>query len=559
MAEKVVGSIVNVAKFRIDSASWKNLDKFQQRLKNLQKQMKAIDGTFTLKAKANQMRAARESSTTSVQRAQKIENLKADAHIYAYRKAQVVKAAMDDKTAKQQGVLKQQANLAELRYIKLQDVARELSARKQIAIDERIGKLRTLAKTHNVDMGAANGLSARFTAARARYAADPTQLGAFRTEVAAIESGLRRIGSGVTRSGLLGAVDSLHSVRLGVAALAATVVGSGIGAFYSLTVQMQNLNAQMYSVSGNQHQAIQDFKWAFAESQRLGTSVKMLGESFSKLSFAGRGIMDTSQVKDLTSSFLELATVAGAGAFQQEKGLYALQNMLGKRKIYSEELFQQMGEQIPMMLLAFEEAIIPKGSKQTLRQYMDEHKGISIDVLPKVAQAMKRIANEGGALENSLQRLEVVQNATLGLFEKNMAELGNLMTPGFKMGLKAFSDFLTTMQPVFKLLAKVLNLMIYGVTFFARVIMITAGELGKLIGKFMDSPTKFFKEMAAGAPQADINKINSQIAAADKKNEKIVVEIMGNVDKMAEWFDIRAKGVFEAQNESMFGNIPFGF
>lgn len=485
MTEKVVGSVVNTAKFRIDRASWKNLDKFQQRLVNLKKQMSNINGTFTLKANAQKVKE-------SVAQAQKVSNAQADNHIKAYEKAMVKKAKTEEAFQKAkarsedrayaedirrkkrldtlEGVLKQRRNLLELRYMKLQDQARLKLANKTDSFNGIVSGLQAKSRTHKVDMSSIGGYQSRFSAATAMLKADPTKLAEFNSEVAQIERGLRRLGSSAVQGGLAGAVAGLNSIRYSVIGISAAFAGVGVSSLYGYTKELQNLKSQLFAVSGSQQQAAMDYKWAYEEGQRLGTSTNILAENFAKLSFAAGDAMSSDQVKDLTTSFLELSTVAGASAESQSRGLYAISNMLGKKKIYSEELFQQLGESNGITMQAFTNAIIPKGSKQTLRQYMDEHKGMSIDILPKVAEEMRKLANNGGALSAALESLTRDEGRFKGFLEKYFGEFGNIFDESFKSSMVALKSVLEALRPAFEAVAHVLNVAITGLNLIVTVI-----------------------------------------------------------------------------------------
>lgn len=143
-----------------------------------------------------------------------------------------------------------------------------------------------------------------------------------------------------------------------------------------------------------------------------------------------------------------------------------VQQMIQKGQIYAEEFRSQLNERLPLAMRAMEEAT-GKTAKE-LSKMMEEGK-LGIDVLPEFGKALRRLANEGGALDKSLKSVRVTENRMITQMQKSsdvvfksgfgegLAELYMTIEKIFKDSTPALQKFGATMGRVFKGIAHILK------------------------------------------------------------------------------------------------------
>lgn len=134
--------------------------------------------------------------------------------------------------------------------------------------------------------------------------------------------------------------------------------------------------------------------------------------------------------------------------------------------IFKEEFRSQLNERLPLAMRAMEEAT-GKTAKE-LSKMMEEGK-LGIDVLPEFGKALRRLANEGGALDKSLKSVRVTENRMITQMQKSsdvvfksgfgegLAELYMTIEKIFKDSTPALQKFGATMGRVFKGIAHILK------------------------------------------------------------------------------------------------------
>lgn len=213
-----------------------------------------------------------------------------------------------------------------------------------------------------------------------------------------------------------GLFGTLHSLRGEFVAFTASYTAFTGGAAVMQTGQMfQGIEASMAMTSDSSEEATQKMKFLKDESYRLGLDIKTAAQGFTQMGIAAQGVMDKGQTQELFTGYSEYATALGVTVDKYERGITAIGQMLGKQQIYSEELKQQLAENIPGAMQAFVKAAQEHfkdasiGPKEFFK-LMEDGKLISKDIMPLVAKYFAEAARKGGALEKMLHGNRVALN-----------------------------------------------------------------------------------------------------------------------------------------------------
>lgn len=135
--------------------------------------------------------------------------------------------------------------------------------------------------------------------------------------------------------------------------------------------------------------------------------------------------------------------------------LKAIQQMMGKGKVYSEELTQQLAERMPAATQILADSMGVTVAQ--LYQMLKDGKVMSADVLPKMAAYMERIATDSGALakymDSSLAKQREFKNNLTGFIDK-LWKNGGDEALGKLLG--AFARILEVISPIAGPLGKAL-------------------------------------------------------------------------------------------------------
>lgn len=302
------------------------------------------------------------------------------------------------------------------------------------------------------------------------FKAGTISAGQYRQSIAALERQFR--SSQNAGAGLAGTLSSIRQGMVGItAAYGAFNTGASIlkqGQFF------QGLDATMLMVSDDSDEAASRIKFVTDQSYRLGLSLKEASQGYVQMSIAADGIISKQQNNDLFKGYSEYATALQVDPVKYQRGITALQQMMGKGQIMAEELKQQLAEGIPGSMQVFLKATREAfgNSSLEIKDMMDMMQKGELKaqkVMPFVAKYYAEAANKGGALTKALQGNRVA-----------MQRLGQTWV---KFQNKIFeSKFGETMTKVFNDLAKVLD---------------NNGELASNIGLFFGSIIEGAMDIAA--------------------------------------------------------------
>ena len=259
------------------------------------------------------------------------------------------------------------------------------------------------------------------------------------------------------------------AMQLAQSFIGAFAVFNSVRSINRVGQDFEGMRAAMLASSGSSKLAAEDLAFVDREAVRLGLDLRETTDAYTKLQFAAKGKMTREDTKGLFVGFSEFATALKVNPEQQKSGLRALQQMLNKTTVMSEELKQQLAEQVPGSIQIFAKAV---GVSETeLFKLMEAGTLMSADILPKVGREFARAARGGGALAEALGTVRVQQ----GRFN---TELQKTQDKTFRSGFgRAYADFLFKMT----VLLRQLEPMAKAVGQIFEILIGTAGELVKAL------------------------------------------------------------------------------
>ncbi|UGV21626.1 hydrolase [Cronobacter phage EspYZU08] len=290
----------------------------------------------------------------------------------------------------------------------------------------------------------------------------------FRAELAAMETGLKKANASTLTltDGLKNLRSTLISVSAAYGAFNAAASVVKAGQFF------QGMEATMLMVSDNSEEAGKRMKFVRDQSYRLGLDLKVASQGYTQMAIAANGVLSKTQNDELFKAFSEYSTALQVDPVKYQRGITAIQQMMGKGQIMAEELKQQLAEGIPGSLQVFIKASQEAFNDSTIDvtkmlDMMQKGELKAAKVLPFVAKYYAEAANKGGALQKALQGNRVaMQRLTLTWMD--------FQNKIFQSG---FGDQLTS---AFNELAKILD---------------SNGELAQNLGQFVAGFTAGFMEM----------------------------------------------------------------
>ena len=236
----------------------------------------------------------------------------------------------------------------------------------------------------------------------------------------------------------------------------------GASAINKTGQDFEALDSAMLAAMGTQELAEQQIGKLDKLTSRLGLSLVDTADQYTKFIFASKGKLPTEEVDLLFNNMAELGTVLGVSKDRMKLSFNAIQQMMNKNTISSEELKRQLAESMPGAIQLFAKAV--GKSEAELFALMESGQLLAEDVLPKVAIEMGKVANESGALElkykttrvaqgRFFKELETAKNDIFeGGFGGSLAELFNEWADSLKSNEDALSGLSKIFSAFFKLL-----------------------------------------------------------------------------------------------------------
>lgn len=322
------GKVVNNIEFKIDNKSWKNLDLFQKRLKDLKKQMSGLSGsvkmTASLKTFTNQVEA-------SAKRINKARDSLYSAPSGTGHKVSASSTMFADRMRQEQ----REIDKAHKEALRMD------AERQRRRVTASVGSSRVLENAKRKGLSGKNYaelerdvisvtrnyLDGKIAVQQYRHALN----GLARDQVSAANSA-KSLGSRYKdlRSDLIQATAAFTAYSAAV-----DVFNTG--------KELQSLEAGMTIFAKDEAGVRENMEYIRNLSLELGTNFMVAAKEFTKFSIVSKNKMSTDETRALFRAYSEVATVQQMDIQRFERGLNALNQMQSKSQIYSEELFIRFG------------------------------------------------------------------------------------------------------------------------------------------------------------------------------------------------------------------------
>ena len=225
----------------------------------------------------------------------------------------------------------------------------------------------------------------------------------------------------------------------GAITLAATVALSG--KIMTTGQDFESAMSGLTAITGSTEKAAKEFEYLKEQSNRLGLDLLKTSKDYTQFAASVGDKLPKDQMRSIFEGASEWGLVTGASADEASRALKALNQMMAKGQVMSEELKGQLAEALPGSVGLFVKALndmkgVTNLTEKDLFKLMEDGKLFSKDILPHVAKQMKEAARNGGALDKAMksnraswQRLNTsMQNAMNVFFTSGF---GNELTNAF--------------------------------------------------------------------------------------------------------------------------------
>lgn len=303
-----------------------------------------------------------------------------------------------------------------------------------------------------------------------RQAKDMSALSGVRSAIQGIGSAAMlmdgHLGGLAVRMFALSQITRDFGMTAGVAAGSVTVLALGLGSLVKgaieTTLTMQRMEQSMLVATGNTYAAANAIKFVHDVAVQTGGDFASMGQSFGK--FATSSILAGQSMAETEKQFQAISVATGKlhlSAESTEQVFLALEQMLAKGTVQSEELKKQLGNQLPG---AFEIGARAMGyTAGQMRGFIDalkEGKVASAEFLPKFVEQLQKdyhfkATDEINTLQAALGRAQTAITDFLIEFERTF-QIGNaakVVVEGFTKALNFLTSNMNTLAGVLGALA----------------------------------------------------------------------------------------------------------
>lgn len=225
---------------------------------------------------------------------------------------------------------------------------------------------------------------------------------------------------------VVGQVFAGSSIGTQVSQFGPGVGALGMGAYsaaaiYKTTVRVEALQNALTAVSGSVEGGKRQFEFLQKTTDRLGVEFLSSADAYKGLLAAGTASgFSLENSENLFTAVASSARVLGLSSADTAGSLRAVQQMLQKNKVSSEELRQQLAERLPFAFEAMERATAKLLGKEKLARgeldkMLEQGQLMAKDVLPHFSEELLKLASANGGLakatESTLAQMARMQNA----------------------------------------------------------------------------------------------------------------------------------------------------
>lgn len=323
----------------------------------------------------------------------------------------------------------------------------------------------------------------------------------------------------------------------------------GLGAAFAvnhlnkINQQVQAQGMAMTAVMGSQGAGEEQTKWVKDLSNRIGLDFREIAPSYNKMLASGQTSgMSTESVQNIFQGVSEYGRVMGLDSESMKGGMRAVEQMMNKNQVMSEELKGQLAERMPGAISAMAEAAgfgTDAEAVSKLFKAMENGEVKSVAVLENFGNILARRARVGGALALAMESTAAQQARMNNAFTETVTVFAKA---GFDKGMAEFfknlAKSMESAEPGVKALGEAFNLLIAPVNAFIGVgahILNLLPEIGKLFGLSAGAVTAL--AIAAGALMLPFGGVALAVAAVALAIEDLIVFSQGGESMFGAWLE----------------------
>tara|TARA_R110000803_G_scaffold10829_1_gene32922 strand:- start:1628 stop:3892 length:2265 start_codon:yes stop_codon:yes gene_type:complete len=253
-----------------------------------------------------------------------------------------------------------------------------------------------------------------------------------------------------TKVGLNTPLNSLKNIQLAAKALgpALKVMGVAAGAAFAkfaknsvmAAEEMRRMNNTMLVATGTMELATQEMGFVGDIANELGLEFKALAKGYAGIAAASKGTaLEGEGVRSVFEGVSTAMSALSLSADDTRGVMTALQQIISKGTVSSDELKQQLGERLPGAIQIASRAM--GVTTEELSKMLEQGKIVASDFLPKFAKEMKRTF--GPAAQEGAKSLTANINRLKNSVFKLMVAAGNELLPEINKLTAAFVDFIS--------------------------------------------------------------------------------------------------------------------
>lgn len=256
-----------------------------------------------------------------------------------------------------------------------------------------------------------------------------TSLSKTQKDLERLEAANRKLTA--SNGGLAQSYGSLKGAiaAVGAVALAREVVQAG--------VSFDSLQRTMRAVFGSSQAAAKEWEFARGEAYRLGLNLENTAKSYTRFAAAARNSsLAGQQTREIYTAVSEAGAVMSLSADEMQGALTAMEQMISKGVVSSEELKQQLGERLPG---AFDLTAISMGyTNQQFTKLLESGTLTADKVLPNLAKGLRLLyADEAkDAAGRAAGQIENLKNA---IYEAEVTIANSGFLNGVTAGIQALN------------------------------------------------------------------------------------------------------------------------
>ena len=209
---------------------------------------------------------------------------------------------------------------------------------------------------------------------------------------------------------------------------------------FKTTKELQGLDNALKQVSGTQEAFNVNQQFLRKTSEDFGLEIKGLTQQFTQFYVSAKDKLSQSEIEGIFTSISKSGSVMGLSIDAQNRAFNALNQMMSKGVVSSEELKGQLGEALPGAFGIMAKSL--NVNEQQLGKMLQQGKLLASDVLPKFAEQLEKVY--GIETIDRVETLSASQNRLSNSWTEMIRSLNESETGGISQFFKTMIDGLNT-------------------------------------------------------------------------------------------------------------------